>query len=156
MANVWYPFPFLEQAVNNGQTFAQLTGLAGLTQGGCPAPSFPIKKEYLDQTQILQYTIVGLERRFTQTAALPRKWTLTYDAITDSELAYLEAFFTARKGRWESFNFIDPEKWVFDPNFDINNTTYATVVRFDSSFSAERFTKNYYSLELTVVEVFEA
>jgi hypothetical protein len=36
-------------------------------------------------------------------------WRLQYPSITDADMAILEAFFVNMNGRWNSFNFVDPD-----------------------------------------------
>ena len=167
---LYYPFNFLNEplspgtAASEGNLFETATSLSGLGgQSGCPTPDFPIKLGYRDSTQVFAYSTPMLEKRIGKTHRLLRSWSLNYNAILDTELAYLRTFYTARKGRLEAFYFIDPDRYTFDNAFpnDLNytpdletNVDYVCTARFDNMYSAERINKNWYSISFTIVEVF--
>ena len=167
----YYPFNFLNEALSPGTAasesatiFETATGLSGLGgQSGCPTPDFPITLEYLDPTQIFTYNTPMLEKRIFTAHKLLRSWTINYQAITNTELAYLRTFYIARKGKWDSFYFIDPDRYTFDSTFPFNldytpdivtNTDYVAKARFNSPYSVQRMNKNWYTIEFQIVEIF--
>jgi len=56
-------------------------------------------------------------------------WKLEYPAITDADMATLEAFFVAMNGRWQTFSFTDPEDHVVynKVRFDMDAIIYNYV-----------------------------
>ena len=58
----------------------------------------------------------GREQRFPGTRGPGRRWVVRLSCVNDSELAAIEAFFTAQQGRTGSFSFTDPWDGVVYPD----------------------------------------
>lgn len=50
----------------------------------------------------------GERYSYSEKAAAVRQWRITYSAITDAELATLQAFWATTKGGWDTFTYTDP------------------------------------------------
>lgn len=84
----------------------------------------------------------GYRYSYSVSATGKHKW-MCSGVVSDADLATLEAFFVARKGRYETFDFVDPK----------TGTTY-TGCRFDSDeLRIEHQGPNENSIEFVVVEV---
>lgn len=80
------------------------------TYPSVPIPDYPLKEgRYYD---VLITDNPGAEERRTRSTTLIRSWELNYKAIHDGDCKYLWDFFTARKGKLESFTFIHPKSSV--------------------------------------------
>ena len=84
----------------------------------------------------------GQRYAYSEKAAALRRWVLTYAAITDAELATLQAFWLARKGSWDSFDYTDP-----------NTTNLLTAHFAQDEFSWQVIGKNQNALSLVIEEV---
>lgn len=72
-----------------------------------PKPDYPIEES--KTYDVLITNMPGKERRRTRHNTPIRSWRLTYNHIHDGDCKYLWDFFTARRGRYESFTFVHPE-----------------------------------------------
>jgi hypothetical protein len=72
-----------------------------------PIPQLSFTKEIGFKTLISQFEN-GAEQRRRKLSQGKRLFTLVYNALTVAEAAILWNFYMARKGSYESFNFIDP------------------------------------------------
>lgn len=71
-----------------------------------------------------------------------KQWQLTFSPITAAELSTLETFFAARNGRYDTFDFVDPE----------DGTTY-TKCRFgQDSLEVEYVAPGHNSLTILIEE----
>ena len=67
----------------------------------------PAATTFQFQTQVLRYCD-GSEQRFPVLANSVRKWEINLVKVTESELSELEHFFRGHKGRFGTFEFVDP------------------------------------------------
>jgi hypothetical protein len=83
----------------------------------------------------------GKRIAYAEKAASVRRWQITYGAITDTELATLQAFWASVKGGWDTFDYTDP------------NTGNLLTARFgQDDFTWQDIGKNQHSLTLTLDE----
>lgn len=160
----WYPFNFIRDVLHTDITgdFDDLTGLTtALGSASCPMPDFPIEIEYLDTTQKFSYDTPMLERRIKLAHRLPRRWSLKYPYLDAEALyVYMLPFFQNHGGNWTAFNFIDPDRVTFSTrNFTSNplvlgEPDFIATARFEGNFKPRRETKNFYSLDVTIMELF--
>ncbi len=59
--------------------------------------------------ETLSVTVPSGERyAYSQMANGTRFWTIGGPSVSDADIATLRAFFEARRGSWEAFDFVDP------------------------------------------------
>lgn len=113
-----------------------------------PVFNFPCKRAYQMSAEfntiIDQYFSAGEQRRNKWT--VPRlSWKLDFDKTPENTAAIL-AFFNARKGKFEAFN------WVWPTDMGGNGQTY--LVRFDTDKLDMNLFKGYSEFSLPIVQVF--
>jgi hypothetical protein len=149
-----YPLPEVANQLSRftgpPASFAEAVGIPGASADDIINPDFPYKLEYMDVTQILQFGVPNLEKRIATAHTLPRKITLSYTALENAGLAMLRQFYLDRKGSWESFQFLELD----EATFDNPATADIILVRFASNFSPQRYSKNFYEIEVILLEVF--
>ncbi len=68
---------------------------------------YPLRRGLRFATHVTRF-LDGTEQRFRQLANVRRRWIIRLDLLDETEISMLEDFFAARKGRLESFTFVDP------------------------------------------------
>lgn len=68
---------------------------------------YPLRRGLRFTTHVTRF-LDGSEQRFRQRDGVRKRWVIQLDLLDEAELSMLEDFFAARKGRLESFTFVDP------------------------------------------------
>ncbi len=68
---------------------------------------YPAPKRIQFRNQVIRF-LDGAEQRYREYSAPIREWVVRLDLLDESELAAMEEFFVAQKGKYGSFTFIDP------------------------------------------------
>jgi uncharacterized protein (TIGR02217 family) len=111
------------------------------TYPASPIPSFSFSKEIGYRTLISNFEN-GAEQRRNKWSQGKRQFTLTYKTLTLTEVTVIWDFFVARKGSFESFDYVDPT----------TSTTY--VVRFmEDKFTFEEFAYLLTSSGINMIQV---
>jgi hypothetical protein len=76
---------------------------------------YPAQRGVRFQTEVLRF-IDGTEQRFPQLKRSVHRWAIRLDLLTEQEVASMQSFFVAAKGRQGSFAFTDPWDGSSYPN----------------------------------------
>ena len=68
---------------------------------------FPIKRQRVTRT-VVNLSCQNYSVKLADPGATTTEWHLSFDELTDQELAALEALFQAAEGRLTAFTFVDP------------------------------------------------
>lgn len=81
---------------------------------------YPLRRALRFATHVTRF-LDGSEQRFRQRPSARKRWVIRLDLLDETELTMLEDFFAARKGRLESFTFVDPQDATSYPDCSFEN-----------------------------------
>lgn len=97
-------------------------------------PTFPLfadgSKTQFPLTESLRFQTLaaivpsGERISYAERATGLRSWTIGGPSISDADLATLKAFFLARRGSWEAFDFVDPRTGATFTNCRFDQDTF--------------------------------
>jgi len=76
---------------------------------------YPATRSVQHSNQVIRF-LDGSEQRYRAFGPPLRRWNIRLELLDESELAALEAFFTANQGSYGSFSFVDPWDGVEYPD----------------------------------------
>ncbi|MFA7658770.1 MAG: DUF2460 domain-containing protein [Candidatus Gastranaerophilaceae bacterium] len=115
-----------------------------------PVFNFPCKRAYQMSSKwntIIDQMFSGKEQRRNQWTDAQKTWNLSFDKTPENTTAVL-AFFDARKGKFEAFN------WVWPTDMGGDGQTY--LVRFDTDELNMDMFNGFSEFQLKLVQVFSA
>ena len=100
-------------------------------------PDFVFEENIEFETLITKFEN-GVEQRRSKRNTPIRKWTLQFHNRTLSELNSIKAFYSARKGAYEEFNWVNPNDSIeYDVRFENDNFVFLNKAPgiYDCSFA---------------------
>ncbi len=88
---------------------------------------YPAQRGVRFQTEVLRF-IDGTEQRFPQIKGPLHRWAIFLDLLSEQEVASMQAFFVAAKGRQGSFAFTDPWDGSSYPNCSLEADVLDTTL----------------------------
>lgn len=70
---------------------------------------------FVSPAQIIRF-VDGTDQRFLASGSVLRRWAIDFRLLNESEIAALEAFFSAMSGEYSTFTFPDPITGTSVPN----------------------------------------
>jgi len=106
-------------------------------------PQFTFSED-VDFVTLISKGEKGKERRRSKRSTAKRKFTLTFNVLTSAVGDAIYAFYIARKGATETFNWTN----------SVTGTVYTDCIRFEhDNLSREYFTKGRYKLTINFIQV---